>query len=58
MFFKVKIRTNTQLKRSSKRLFGFYAALSICELENSFFDVMNRTHYANRTRDTNSNIDS
>ena len=42
MFFKVKIRTNTQLKRSSKRLFGFYAALSIRELENSFFDVTNR----------------
>ena len=36
------MRTNTPLKRGFKRLFAFYAALSIRELENSFFDVTNR----------------
>ena len=41
MFFEV-INKNTPLKRGFKRIFGFYAALSVRELENSFFYVTNR----------------
>ena len=37
------MRTNTLIKRSSKKLFGFYAALWIGELDNSIFDVTNRS---------------
>ena len=40
MFLKHWIKTNTPLKRGFESLFGFSAALR--ELENSFFDVMNR----------------
>ena len=33
-----------------KRLFGFYAALKIRELENSFFDVTNRLNEARKLK--------
>ena len=38
----MKKKTNTSLNRRFERLFGFYAAVGIGELENSIFDVTNR----------------